>query len=200
MKQGFVMTKFFADQLPQFETQQQGLRFYLEDMVKSIDLKVESERIASIKFDSGQLQRKGKQIVTEIEPERSVSAKTIEQAETLYTARSLDKAKDLYLKALQQKGSDEDHSQAWFGLGRIALLEKQPDAAVKLFDKAIGSSPDAFTKGWSYVYLARLAKAANEPEKAAQYYQLALAVPGASEKVMEAATKESKTITQETSK
>ncbi|MCU1331003.1 MAG: Tetratricopeptide 2 repeat protein [Bryobacterales bacterium] len=200
MKQGFVMTKLFSEQLPVFEKQQQGLRFYLEDMVKEIDLKAESARISGVKFDAGQLQRKGKQIVTDVTPELSQSGKTNAQAEELYTARTLDKAKDLYLKSLQQKGSDEDHSQAWFGLGRIALLEKQPEAAVKLFDKAITSSPDAFTKGWSYVYLARLAKAANEPAKAAQYYQLALAVPGASEKVMEAATKEAKTINQETSK
>ena len=200
MKQGYVMTQYFAEQLPDFEKQQQGLRFYLEDVVKAIDLKKESVRIAAIKFDSSQLQRKGKQIVTAVEPERSQSAKTLEQAEQLYSARTLDKAKDLYLKALQQKGSDEEHSQAWFGLGRIALLEKQPDAAVKLFDKSLTSQPDAFTKGWTYVYLARLAKAAKEPDKAAEYYQLALAVPGASDKVLEAAAKESKTITQETSK
>lgn len=200
MKQGFVLTTLFSEQLPEFEKQQQGLRFYLEDMVKAIDLKTESARIAGIKFDSGQLQRKGKQIVTQIEPERSQSAKTLEQAEALYGARTLDKAKDLYLKALQQKGSEEEHAQAWFGLARIALLEKQPDAAVKLFDKVLTSSPDAFSKGWSYVYLARLARAATEPAKAAQYYQLALAVNGASEKVLEAATKEVKTLTQETSK
>ncbi|HXJ44247.1 MAG TPA: tetratricopeptide repeat protein [Bryobacteraceae bacterium] len=200
MKQGYVMTQYFAEQLPGFEQQQQGMRFYLEDIVKGIDLKTETARISNIKFDSGQLQRKAKQIVTSVEPERSASAKTLDQAEAAYSSKVFDKAKQLFLKSLEQKGSEEEHSQAWFGLGRIAALEKQPDAAVKLFDKALTSSPDAFTKGWSYVYLARLAKAANEPEKAAKYYQQALAVPGASDKVLEAARKESQTINQEISK
>lgn len=200
MRQGYVMTKYFSEHLPEFETQQQGLRFYLEDMVKAIDLKAESARISAIKFDASQLQRKGKQIITQIEPDRSQAAKTNEQAEGFYSQKNLGKARDLFLKSLQQTGTDEDHSQAWFGLAKIAALEKQPDAAVKLFDKALSSSPDPFTKGWSYVYLARLARAANEPDKAAQYYKLALAVSGASQGALEAANKESKSLTQETSK
>ena len=200
MRQGYVMTQFFAEQLPVFESQQQGLRYYLEDMVKAIDLKTETSRIQAVKFDAGQLQRKARQIVTQVAPDLSPSAKTVEQAEALYSSKAFEKAKDLFLKALQQKGSEADHAQAWFGLARIAALEKQPDAAVKLFDKVLTSSPDAFTRGWSYVYLARLARAANESAKAAQYYQLALAVPGASEKALEAAAKESKSLTQETSK
>ncbi len=200
MKQGYVMTKLFSEQLPEFETQQQGLRFYLEDMVKAIDLKAESARISAIKFDSSQLQRKGKQVITQIAPDRSPAAKTNEQAESFYSQKNLEKARELFLKSLQQTGTDEDHSQAWFGLAKIAALAKQPDAAVKLFDKALTSSPDPFTKGWSYVYLARLARAANEPDKAAQYYKLALAVSGASQGALDAANKEAKSLTQETSK
>lgn len=200
MRQGYVITKLFSEQLPEFETQQQGLRFYLEDMVKAIDLKAESARISAIKFDSSQLQRKGKQIVTQIAPDRSQSAKTNEQAEGFYSQKNFEKARELFVKSLQQTGTDEDHSQAWFGLAKIAALEKQPDAAVKLFDKALTSSPDPFTKGWSYVYLARLARAANEPDKAAQYYKLALAVSGASQGALDAANKEAKSLTQETSK
>ena len=69
-----------------------------------------------------------------------------------------------------------------------------------MFDKSLTTSPDPFTKGWSYVYLARLAIAAKEPDKAAQYFKLALAVPEASKGALDAAAKESKNITQETSK
>ena len=193
MRQGFVLTQFFAEQLPAFEQQQQGLRFYAEDMVHEIDLKRESARISSVKFDSGQLQRKANQVVVG-EVARSAAAQVLEQAEAQYTAKNLDKAKDLYLKSLEQKGSEEEHSQAWFGMGRIAALQSQPDAAVKLFDKALGGSPDAFTKGWSYVYLARLAMAAKESDKALEYYKQALAVPGASNMAAEAARKESQSI------
>ena len=68
-----------------------------------------------MKFDSGQLQRVAKKV--EIAgPELSPSAKTLEKAEQLYTDNDLKPAKDQFLKALQQKGADSEHAQAWYGL------------------------------------------------------------------------------------
>jgi tetratricopeptide (TPR) repeat protein len=193
MRQGYILTQYFSEQLPVFEQQQQGLRFFTEDMINAIDLKKESARISAIKFDSGQLQRKAKQVAV-AGPELSPSAQTLEKAEDLYSQKGLDKSKELFLKALEQQGSNEEHAQAWYGLARISALQNQPDAAVKLFEKTLSASPDAFTKAWSLVYLARLAQAANEPDKAAKFYQDAIAVPGASEKAVEAARKESQNI------
>ena len=169
------------------------MKFYAEEMINGIDLKHESDRISAVKFDAGTLQRKAKQ-VTVAGPELSPSGKTLETAEERYTKKNLDAAKELFLKALEQKGSPEEHAQSWYGLARIATLQNQPDAAVKLFEKTIESSPDGFTKGWSLVYLARLAHAAGENDKAAKFYQDAIAVPGASERTVEAARKESQTI------
>jgi tetratricopeptide (TPR) repeat protein len=193
MRQGYVLTEFFSEQLPAFEQQQQGMRFYAEEMINAIDLKRETARISAVKFDSGQLQRKAQQVAV-AGPELSAAAKMLEEAETLYSAKSLDKSRDLFLKSLEQKGSAEEHAQAWYGLARISALQNQPDAAVKLFEKALGASPDPFTKAWSYVYLARLSKAADDPDRAAKYYQEALAVPGASDRALEAARKESQNI------
>jgi hypothetical protein len=65
---------------------------------------------------------------------------------------------------------------------------------VKLFEKTLGASPDAFTKAWSLVYLARLSIASGDPQRAVKLYQEALAVPGASERAVEAARKESQNI------
>jgi tetratricopeptide (TPR) repeat protein len=190
MRQGFILTDYFSEMLPVFEKQEQGMRFYAEEMVNAIDLKHEIARISQVKFDSGQLQRKAKQ-VTVAGPELSPSAQVLEQAEDLYSKKNYPQARELFQKSLEQRGSSEEHSQAWFGLARIAALENQPEAAVKLFEKALGGSPDAFTKAWSYVYLARLSKAANDLDRAAQYYREALAVEGASERAREAARKES---------
>src|SRR5260370_30743094 len=80
MRQGYVMTQYFSEQLPVFEQQQQGLRFFTEDMINAIDLKRESARISAVRFDSGQLQRKAKQVAV-AGPELSPSAKTLEEAE-----------------------------------------------------------------------------------------------------------------------
>jgi tetratricopeptide (TPR) repeat protein len=190
MRQGYILTEYFYEQLPVYEKQEQSMRFYAQDLANGIDLKREVARVATVQFDAGQLQRLSKQ-VTVAGPELSPSAKTLEQAEDLYTKKKLEPARDLFLKSLEQRGSSEEHAQAWYGLARIALLQNQPDAAVKLFEKTLGASPDAFTKAWSLVYLARLSKAAGDPARAAKLYQEALAVPGASERAIEAARKES---------
>ena len=194
-RQGYILAPFFSEQLPIFEKQQQGMRYYLEDIIMALDLKREDTRIASIKFDAGPLVRAGKQVAVKA-PERklSPSAETLEKAEDLYVARKLDNAKELYLKSLEQNGSAEEHAQAWYGLARIAILQNQPDAAVKLFEKTLTGSPDPPTKAWALVYLARLSKLSNDPERALKFYQDALAVQGASEPARKAAQTESQNI------
>jgi len=194
-KQGYILTSYFAEQLPVFEKQPQGMRYYIEDMVATIDLKRETARAKTVKFDAAPLARSARQVtVATPAPVLSPSGQTLEKAEDLYTARDLEKAKTLYLKSLEQNGAPEEHAQAWYGLARISVLQNQPDAAVKLFEKTIDASPDPPTKAWSYVYLARLSKAGGDPEAAAKYYQQALAVKGASEKAVQAAQTESRTL------
>jgi tetratricopeptide (TPR) repeat protein len=194
-RQGYILTPFFAEQLPVFEKQQQGMRFYMEDMIGALDLKREDTRIAAIKFDAAPLVRLGKQVtVATPEPTLSPSAQTVSKAEDLYLQRQLEPAKELYLKSLEQNGSAAEHAQAWYGLARIAVLQNQPDAAVKLFEKTLSGAPDGETKAWALVYLARLSTAANDAERALKFYQEALATPGASEKARQAAQTESQKI------
>ncbi len=194
-RQGYVLTPFFAEQLPVFEKQEQGMRYYFEEMANGIDLRREDTRIAGIKFDTAPLLRLGKQVTVEApKPELSPSGATLEKAEDLYLKRSLDAAKELYLKSLEQTGSPAEHAQAWYGLARIAVLRNQPDNAVKLFEKTLSGSPDGPTKGWALVYLARLARASGDPERAAKFYQDAIAVQGVSEMALKAAQTESKNI------
>lgn len=194
-RQGYILTPYFAEQLPVFEKQEQGMQYYLEDMVKGIDVKRESSRIAGIRFDAAPLVRAGKQVeVAAPEPKLSPSAEILEKAEDLYLKRSLDHAKDLYLKSLEQTGSAAEHAQAWYGLARISVLQNEKDAAVKLFEKTLGASPDDQTKAWTLVYLARLSIAAADPERAVKFYQEALAVKGASEAAHKAAETESRNI------
>ena len=193
--QGFALTPYFAEQLPVFEKQQQGMRFYMEEMANLLDVKRETVRIRAMKFDAAPLVRAARQISTPVAaPELSDAGKSLAKADDLYSNRTLEEAKQLYLKSLEQKGGEEEHAQAWYGLARISVLQRQPEAAVRLFEKTLTASPDPQTKAWSYVYLARLAKASSQPEEAQKYYQQALAVEGASQGAVQAAQTESKNI------
>ena len=59
---------------------------------------------------------------------------------------------------------------------------------------SIGSLVSGLAVLVSLVYLARLSKAANDPERASKFYQEALAVPDASEQARKAAQTESQKI------
>jgi len=91
---------------------------------------------------------------------------------------------------LEQGAPDGVHARAYFDLGKIAALEKDPELSKQLFEKALGSKPDPFEAAWSHVYLARLAMAAEEADQAISHYQAALAVSGASEQALQVAQKE----------
>jgi tetratricopeptide (TPR) repeat protein len=185
--QGYILTPYFAEQLPVFEKQEQGMHYYAEVMIDAINLKAENARLSSVKFDAAPLQRVAKQVVVP-GPELSAAAKTLEKAESLYSARSLEDAKTLFARALEQNGDPAEHAQAWYGLARVSILEKQAPAAIQLFQKALESSPDDFTRAWVNVNLAQIASAQHDFTLARKYFQDALAVNGASEKARQAAS------------
>jgi hypothetical protein len=79
------------------------------------------------------------------------------------------------------------HSPAYYGLARIAALEKDPETANKLFEKTLELEPAPQVKAWTLVYLGRLALAARDNEQANQYFASALQVEGASQAAQQAA-------------
>jgi tetratricopeptide (TPR) repeat protein len=162
--------------------------FYYPDLVGAIDLKIEDARLSRVTFDQAAPVRAVKTEPAPPPPAPTGVAKTLEDAEQLYTARDLDKAKKLYLDALQQTDDQTLHATAYYGLARIATLQKNPELAERLFEKTMELQPEPPVKAWSLVYLGRLSMAANEPEKARSYFQDALKVEGASPAAQQAAS------------
>jgi tetratricopeptide (TPR) repeat protein len=99
----------------------------------------------------------------------------------------LDKAAETYRKILEQTDNKSLHARSYYGLARIAALQKDPELAEKLFHKTLELSPDGQTRAWSEVYLGRLADISGDREQATQHYHAALAVEGASEGARKAA-------------
>jgi tetratricopeptide (TPR) repeat protein len=179
LREGFVLAGGFADGLAAYEKQEQSLRFYFAELVNGIDLKRESARLDQVQFAAEKAQRKAKVVPAERKVEHTGVHKTIEEADQAYDRRELDAAKDIYLRVLKETDDRPVHARAYYGLAKIAALQNNPDLAVQFFDKALQSAPDDYVKGWSLVYLGRLADAQGDREKASQHYQAALAVPGA---------------------
>ncbi|HNY39009.1 MAG TPA: tetratricopeptide repeat protein [Bryobacteraceae bacterium] len=189
MREGFILAAYFYEALAGYEKQERALRFYLPEMIDAIDLGKEDRRIAKVEFSQKRSTR-AVQPQAPPPPVQSEAEKLIEAAERAYSKRDLETAKPAFRRIVESRDSSRFHAKAYFGLARIAALERDPELAVELFEKTLESSPEPFEKAWASVYLARLSKAAGEFAEARRHYQTALAVEGGSEAARQAAEKE----------
>lgn len=185
---GLILTPFFAEHLPAYEKQEMAMILYYPDLVKAIDNVSEEARLSQVTFNNAATPRATVKSAAPEPAPLTGAAKTLDDAEQLYTKRDLEKAKGLYLQALQQTEQKSMHAAAYYGLARIAILQKDPGTAEKLFLKSLDLQPDPPVKAWVLVYLGRLSMAAREMGPATKYFQDALKVEGASEMARTAAT------------
>lgn len=189
LREGYILTPYFAEALPVYEKQEQALRFYFPEMVKGIDLRKETQRLDKVEFDQQPRVRKVRPPLQQTPPEPAGPRRRLEEAEELYARRELAKAREAFLQILRDTDQKPLHARAYYGLARIAALEKNPELAERLFEKTLESDPDPQTAGWAHVYLARLAEAAGEPDRAERHYRRALAIPEATTAARAAAEK-----------
>jgi tetratricopeptide (TPR) repeat protein len=147
----------------------------------------EDKRLSNVEFAKNSAARPVVRVPAAPPPAPEGAAKTLGDAEAAYGARQLPQAKKLFLQILEQTDRKALHASAYYGLGRIALLEKDLDAAERLFQKSLDSEPEPFDKGWDHVYLGRLSLAAGDREAAAKHFQSALQTEGATEKARQEA-------------
>lgn len=197
LRQGYILTPYFAEALPAYEKQEQPMKSYYPDMVMAIDLMKEEKRLADVEFDK---QAAVSALVKSPAPPSpppptplTGAAKTLDDAERLWGARNedatnLEKAKKLYLDILTQTAEPPLHAAAYYGLARIAALQKDPETAEQFFQKTLEWQPEPQVKAWALVYLGRLSLAASDRDQAVQYFQESLKVDGASETARKAAT------------
>jgi tetratricopeptide (TPR) repeat protein len=166
------------------------MRLYFPDLADGIVLKKEQARLAHVDFLKERPVRTVHTVVEVVQqPQLAGAAKTLDEAEQAYTARDLDRAKETYLKVLQETAEQPLHAKAYYGLARVAVLQRDPETGDRLFRKVLELNPDAATKSWSLLYLGRLADSQGDREEAKKQYRAALDVKGAPDSVREAAQK-----------
>jgi tetratricopeptide (TPR) repeat protein len=187
VEEGFVLTPYFYEQLPAFEKQPANLRYYFEELVSKLDVFKENERLKDVEFKDSRQQR----VVREKKAfELTAAQQMLEDAESLlYDKKDYAGAKSLYSELSRNAQNRSIQSRAFFGLGRVSVLEREPELAIEFFQRALEFNPDPSTEAWSLVYLGRLADIQGEPERAASYFQAALKVNGVTRPAAEAARK-----------
>jgi len=188
LHEGYILTPFFAEQLPLYEKQDQAMTLYYPGMVGAIELMKEEQRLANVDFNRQPTERPTVKVAAPEPPPLTGVAKTLDDAETFVVARQLDQAKALFLAALQQTDQKPMHAKAYYGLARIAMLNNDPETAESLFQKSLDLGPEPQDKAWVLYYLGRLAIASGDRDHGVQLIQEALRLPGASDKARKAAS------------
>ena len=190
LQEGFILTPFFAEALPAYEKQETAMRLYFPDLMATLDLKKEVKRLDAVDLTIRRPKpaaTTGQQTASAPEPVRDPAESTVDVAEKLYADRNLDKAGETFRSVLQQTQDKPLHARAYYGLARIAALQRNPELAEQLFRKTLELTPDPHTRAWTEVFLGRLAQASAAPEQAAAHFKAALAVQGASAGARQAA-------------
>ena len=188
MKEGFILTAHFAEQLPLYEKQDLSLRLYFPDLISSINLAKEEKRLDKFEFASSRVERVVKSAPPPPEPEPSEIEKALNEAETLYTKRDLPGAREAFAAILTKTDQRPMQARAYYGLGRIATLNRDPESAERLLQKSLDLGAPPHEKAWTLVYLGKLSQAARQDADAMAHFKAALDVEGASAKAKEAAS------------
>ena len=190
LREGFVVTPAFYELLGTYEKQEQSMRLYFAELVGNIDLKKEAKRLDKIDFVSERTVKTARVTRTvEVKPVLTGAAKTLDDAEEFVRAKNAVRAKELFLRTMQETSEQPLHAKAYYGLARVALLEKDPETSDRLFHKVLELTPDGSTKSWSLLYIGKLADSQGEPDEALVQYQAALATAGIPEQVRQEAEK-----------
>jgi len=193
-REGFVLAPAFAELLPEYESQPVAMRLYFPDLVSKIDVKKEQQRMARIDFLK-ERPVKTYRVTSEVKPPALTGvAKTLDDAEALFLDREKSsgnaaKAKELFLRALGETDQKPMHAKAYYGLARVALLDRDPETADRFFRKVLELEPDPATQAWAWVYIGKLADSQGEKGPAQESYKAALAIQGISDLARQEAQK-----------
>jgi tetratricopeptide (TPR) repeat protein len=184
MRQGFVLTQYFYEQLIQFEKDPTSLKEIIGEMVYSMDVEQQTHRARDIEFD-----KEADQDVLQRSRPRQLTG--LDLAEARLSAGDVAGASAIAQKVLASQNdsiaSVADAARAHFILARADLLsvhpgESEDDAertigeAVAQFQKTLETSKDQRLLAWSHIYLGRVLDLECKRDQAAAEYKAALEV------------------------
>ena len=170
MDQGFVLTRYFYDDLHEYEKGEFGFRNAVGLMITKIDPRREERQARQIQFAPA------------ADPEllqlaRPKQGKLLINAQERLTAGDPEGAEKLAKQALAEKS--EDPGRAFFILAEVALRNRDVEGAKHNFEQALNSTKDSKVLAWSHIYLGRLLdmrdQQENGPDRAAalEHYKAA---------------------------
>ncbi len=164
MIQGFILTKYFYDQLSGFDESPRSLPEMVGIMIYGMNVDIERHRVQDIVFASHTDQN----VETPVAPQSA----DLDNAENKLIAGDSAGAIALAQRALDQHTTDP--GRAYFILARANIMSGKMDAAVQDFNQAVKVAHDLRTIAWSHIYLGRLDDLQGDRTAAVSEYQAAM--------------------------
>ena len=163
---GWLLTDYFYQELIREEHENVSLKENIGQMVYGMDVDRQRRIAQQLSFTpetSGEVVRHA-----------AVAPTGLQLAETKLIQGDAAAARIMAEKALSDPHAD--HSGADYLLGRVGLLQRQPEEARAHFTAALNEGRDPHTLAWSHIYLGRLYDVQMDRRHAVQEYQAALQV------------------------
>jgi tetratricopeptide (TPR) repeat protein len=196
---GYVLIPPLIKALSKFESSEPSMSLYFPDLVRSIDVVAEQQRLQSVKFapasDSqpareraegvGAKKDKAADAPTDLESELSAAERMIAEQDAAGASRAFERI------LLQAPGQP----RAVYGLAVACILQGDAERAIALFDEVVAAAqaessqmrPEPSALAWSHIYLGRMHDLQDDREQAVEEYRAALAVGNAPETARSAA-------------
>jgi hypothetical protein len=196
---GFVLIRPLLKALSKFESSEPSMSLYFPDLLRSIDVVSEQQRLQSVKFapvsDSepfreraeglGAKKENAGKAAYDLEAELSAAERMIAERDAAGAAEAFER---ILLKIPGQP-------RALYGLAVASVLQGDAEHARGLFEQVVAAAhadspemrPEPAVLAWSHIYLGRMHDLEDDREQALQEYRAALAIENASETARSAA-------------
>ena len=168
-RQGWVLTGYFYQTLQLMGKNGDGLREEIAPMIYGMDVDRERKHAQEIVF----LKEGTADPLHPHSAPRTITGMDLAELD-LMKGNTADAGEIAEKTMANPKG---DHGRAQYVLARIALMEKQPEEAMKGFADTLALSKDPRTLAWSHIYRGRLYDSMTPPDRehAVVEYKAALA-------------------------
>jgi tetratricopeptide (TPR) repeat protein len=196
---GYVLVPPLLKALSKFEKSEPSMSLYFLDLVHSIDVVSEQQRLQTVKFapaaDSFPARERAEGLRTKSENAENTALdleSELSAAERLIAEQDASGAAEAFERILLKTPGQP---RAVYGLAVASILEGDAERAITLFDQVVASAqtdspqmrPEPSTLAWSHIYLGRMHDLQDDREQALQEYRAALAVQNAPETARSAA-------------
>jgi hypothetical protein len=196
---GYVLIRPLLKALAKFESSGPSMSLYFPDLVRSIDVVSEQQRLQNVKFapasDSEPARERAEGLGAK-KPNAENAAPDLgaelNAAEHLIADRNAAAAAEAFEHILEKAPG---HPRALYGLAVASVLQGDAEHARALFEQVVAAAevespqmrPEPAVLAWSHIYLGRMHDLEDDREEALQEYRAALAIDNASETARSAA-------------